>query len=181
MNAMSADFRHDLIWQRTRLTGIFNAKRAPLRCHEHVLIFNGKGGTYNPIMETKRPYNVTTKSFVSPFYGLTDLPRKDYKNVAKRYPKSIISVHEGDLRNDSLNGRTEKRYHPTQKPVALLEWLIATYTNPGDTVLDPVMGSGTTAIACARLGRNFIGIEKDKTYFDVASKRIAAERERLGL
>lgn len=89
------------------------------------------------------------------------------------YPRAVL--------DNVQDAGKPKLIHPTQKPVALLEWLIATYTNAGDTVLDPVFGSGTTAIACARLGRNFVGIEKDKAYFDVACARIDAERASLGL
>lgn len=124
---------------------------------------------YNPQKTDGKPYSVPfgvneLKTYGSPL-------RRDTNNLdGKRYPLSVQSF-----------SRCIIKLHPTQKPVALLEWLIATYTNPGDTVLDPVMGSGTTAVACARLGRHFVGIEKDATYFEVASKRIADERARLGL
>lgn len=91
-------------------------------------------------------------------------------NRGDRFPQSILRVNVDT-----------RPAHPTQKPVALLEWLVLTYTNLGDTVLDPCMGSGVTGVACARLGRNFIGIEKDEGYFNVASKRIAEERRKLGL
>lgn len=174
------EFRYDMVWLRKRATGFMRAKLAPLRHHEHVLVFYGTQPTYNPQMTNGKRNTTTTRHQRGSIFNNQNANLA--KHVSdKRYPQSSICVNEEDLRYDHLNGRKGGRLHPTQKPVALLEWLIATYTNEGDTVLDPVMGSGTTGIACARLGRNFIGIEKDEAYFITASKRIAAERARLGL
>lgn len=167
-------FRYDIVWVKAYASNFLMARKRPLCMHEHILIFSSTKHTYNPQM---RDASLRTKTWT----------KKNPKLIKANWHASTLHCQagaSGPLFPVSLVQAKELRrgrIHPTQKPVALLEWLIATYTNPGDMVLDPVFGSGTTAIACARLGRNFIGIEKDKTYFDIASKRIAAERERLGL
>lgn len=179
INSSAQRFKYDLIWQRSRPTGFFNAKRAPLREHEHVLIF-GNGAIYSPQMTEGKRYCVTTKKTNSEFYGSSPDRALSAHDGKMRHPRSIIKVPEGDLRRDSLNGHTGRILHTTQKPVALLEWLIRTYSNEGDTVLDPVFGSCTTGVACLRTGRNFVGIEKDANYFEVGRQRLAAEQARLG-
>ena len=163
-----AAFRYDLIWDKKSPTGHLNANRQPLRRHEHVLVFCGQRAPYTPQMVGGQAYRKPIRGETSN-YGVVKRETRGLHYDGDRYPTSIIAT-------PSARG-----LHPTQKPVALLEWLVATYTNPGDTVLDPCFGSGTTGVACARLGRNFIGIEKDPTYYAVAAKRIAEERARLGL
>lgn len=162
-------FRYDLVWDKKLTTGFLNAKRCPLRRHEQILVFASGATVYNPQMIHGEPFKKTPRA-LSPNYGHFSIGGPRY-SAGARYPTSLIAVPS----------ERKKGNHPTQKPLALLEWLIATYTNPGDTVLDPTMGSGVAGLACARLGRNFIGIEKDRGYFDIASKRIADERARLGL
>lgn len=175
------DFRYDIVWHRKAARGFQTANKRPMRAHETLLVFGAPGGTYHP-QKTKAHRKTCHTPHVrkSQVYG-SKPEATDKITYTERHPTTVLSVDESDLRHDTLNGHVSKRLHPTQKPVALLEWLVATYTNPGDTVLDFCMGSGTTGVACARLGRKFIGIEKDKAYFDIAAKRIADERISLGL
>ena len=145
-----------------------------MRNHEDIIVFYEKRGVYNPQMvlrDKPRRYN-SQKVVKSHSAGVSVHDEAWIKTYTHRHPRSIIVASK---RADKSRG-----LHPTQKPVALLEWLIKTYTNPGDTVLDPVFGSCTTGVACLRTGRNFVGIEKDAGYFDVGRKRIAEEQARLG-
>ena len=141
-----------------------------MKVHENILVFSQKtGGTYNPIMELGEPYSRKSSNeegYVGRKndhqYGLK--PRKEFTNFGTRYPKSI--------RNVSRDFSAQQQVHPTQKPVPILEWLIETYSNPNEVVLDNCMGSGSTGIACKNTGRQFIGIEKDPEYFQLATARI---------
>ena len=157
-----------------------------MRSHEGVYIFNSGKALYNPQKTEGHPQRVRTlKSVSTEFYGQGN-PIGAYHGDKTRHPLTVQQFDVDNLKRAGLakwlkGSGSVSLYHPTQKPIALLKWLIATYTNAGDIVLDPVMGSGTTGVACARLGRDFIGIEKDAAYFDVASKRIAAERQKLAL
>lgn len=168
-------FHQELTWVRHQARGFQCAKRRPLRKHENIVLFRRTSATtYNPLRTpTARKMVHTGASLKSAVYGSSGMV-SPHRVVADRYPTTVLQFDESDLRHDTLNGHVSKRLHPTQKPLALLQWLIATYTNPGDTVLDPVMGSGTTGHACANLGRRFIGIEKDPTYFATAKARIEA-------
>lgn len=165
-------FRYDIIWQKTNVGGWFNANRAPLRAHEHVLIFSAKQARYFPQKILGAPYatgpRTPSKAFLQ--RQMRRIIARGTNNTGDRFPTSV----------QTFNRCTDKIVHPTQKPVVLLEWLIRTYTNEGDTILDPVMGSGTTGVACLNTGRHFIGIEKDKGYFDIAAKRIATRRADMG-
>ena len=138
------------------------SKVQPIRITEDILVFGNSGLTYNPIMtdRTKPKRRGKNTGKVSDTTGNVFAVDKVY---IQRYPKSII-----DISNASQKGKV----HPTQKPVALMEYLIKTYTNEGETVLDFCMGSGTTGVASRNLNRNFIGIEKDKEYFKIAQERI---------
>jgi len=154
-------FKYQWVWEKTIATGFLNAKKQPLRAHEDILVFCDSTTPYNPQMverhERKVSRRVGTKTAN---YGKAD---KDttYDSTA-RYPRSV----------QTFGSRGEGTSHPTQKPVALMEYLIRTYTNEGETVLDNCMGSGTTGVACVNTGRNFIGIEKDDKYFAIANQRI---------
>ena len=163
-------FRYELIWNKNKCGSPGLAKKRPMKVHENILIFSKKpGGTYNPIMEPGEPY---TRKSANPEgyvgrkndhgYGLK--PRTEFSNPGIRYPKSI--------RNVSRDFSAQQQVHPTQKPVPLLEWLIETYSNPNEVVLDNCMGSGTTGVACKNTGRQFIGIETDPEYFTLAQTRI---------
>jgi site-specific DNA-methyltransferase (adenine-specific) len=142
-------------------TGQLNAKRMPLKNVEDILVFYSGKTTYNPQFSPGRPYTVKRKGYVgAESYGA----QRDHDTVSDgaRYPKQVLEFAE------SSNGRL----HPTQKPVALMEYLIRTYTNAGEVIMDNTMGSGTTGVACVNTGRHFIGMEKDKSYFEIACQRI---------
>ena len=153
-------FKYDWYWNKKQGTGFLNAKRQPLKNIEQVLIFYKKQPIYNPQFTKGKPYTIK-QGGVSKVY---DNPDKEIitNNNGFRYPLTLLEFN-----------RDKSRIHPTQKPVALLEYLIKTYTNEKDTVLDFTMGSGSTGVACKNLNRNFIGIEKDKTYFEIAEKTLA--------
>ena len=150
-------FKYCWYWKKPH-TGQLNCKKMPLKNIEEVCIFQN-AIKYNPQFADGKPYILERKKYKgSECYG----KQTDHKTISngKRYPKQILEFSEG------------KKLHPTQKPVALTEYLIKTYTNEGETVLDFTMGSGTTGVACKNLNRNFIGIELDETYFNIAKKRI---------
>ena len=165
-------FRYELIWNKNKCGSPGLAKKRPMKVHENILVFSKEtGGTYNPIMEPGEPY--ARKSSNPDGYvgrkndhGYGMKPRKEFSNPGVRYPKSI--------RNVSRDFSAQQQVHPTQKPVPLMEWLIETYSNPGEVVLDNCMGSGTTGVACKNTDRQFIGIENDPVYFQLASTRINA-------
>lgn len=170
-------FRYEWVWEKSRVTGFLDANRKPLRAHENILIFYKKMPTYNPqkwviderFMDKRKKLDIDGYSQQN--YG-NHTKTKHKKDDGTRYPQSILPI-------SSVN--TEKTGHPTQKPVALFEYLIKTYTNEGETVLDNCMGSGTTAIAALNTNRSFIGIEKEKEYVDVANERIKSSQLSLEL
>ena len=156
-------FKYEWIWNKITGRGHLVAKHRPMAQHENILVF-GKGKTkYNPqmvLMDKPQKSKSMEASRTSIMGGHTT---KESETIIRthKYPKTIIT-----------QGVDGKYVHPTQKPVALMEYLIKTYTNEGDTVLDNCMGSGTTGVACKNLNRNFIGIELDKGYFEIAKSRI---------
>ena len=153
-------FRYEYIWVKSRPTGFLNANRMPLKAHEQILIFYPKLPTYN---KQRR-------------LGFKNYARLSPKNHCSNYGKfhGVHKVVTDGTRDpiDVLNFKIECGKHPTQKPVLLLEWLIKTYTNAGETVLDNTMGSGSTGVACVNTGRNFIGMELNAEYFATAQARI---------
>lgn len=152
--------RYEWIWEKPKATGHLNAKRAPMKAHENVLVFYDRLPTYNPQKTDGDPYKGRGGASKNDNYGGFDAVREGSAD-GSRYPRSVQKFkHE------------TKPLHPTQKPVALMEYFIKTYTNEGDVVMDNCMGSGTTGVACINTGRRFIGIEKDDGYFEVAKKRI---------
>lgn len=156
-------FRYEWIWEKTKATGFLNAKKMPLKAHENVLVFYKHLPTYNPQWGSGKPYVSTARNGrTSANYGKL---REGVVTVSdgRRYPRSVL--HFGNTGADTGS-------HPTQKPVALMEYLIKTYTNEGETVLDNCMGSGTTGVACVNTDRRFIGMELDENYFAIAKERI---------
>lgn len=159
-------FKYDWCWRKPKGTGHLNAKKMPMRDKEDVLVFYHKQCVYNPQFTPGTPYknkagkDHASSSSMSDCYGGYSNYRED--NDGRRYPKQVIEF--GVVERGTL--------HPTQKPVALMEYLIKTYTNEEETVLDFTMGSGTTGVACKNTGRNFIGIERDEKYFKIAQERI---------
>ena len=159
------ELKYEWIWEKTTATGHLNAKKMPMKAHENILVFYNSLPTYNPQKTTgHKPANSYTKhQDDGSNYGETKVGISG-GGQTDRYPRSV-QVFKTDKQKVSL--------HPTQKPVALLEYLIKTYTNEGETVLDFTMGSGSTGVACFNTGRSFVGIELDDNYFDIAKDRIA--------
>ena len=155
-------FRYELIWNKKLSTGFLNANKMPLKQHENILVFYKKLPVYNPEMETRGNVRAKGTGGKDSTNYRTGIGRVEHKNNIY-FPTSIITFS---------NANNTSKVHPTQKPVALLEYLIKTYTNENETVLDNCMGSGSTGVACIRCNRSFIGIEKDAKYFDIARERI---------
>lgn len=163
--------KYEWIWEKTNATGHLNAKKMPLKGHENVLVFYKKLPTYNPQMTQGHERKTATKRNThSDCYGKT-LKTTHYDST-ERYPRSVQKF-SSDKQKENL--------HPTQKPLKLSEYLVKTYSNPGDTILDFTMGSGTTGVACSNLDRKFVGIESDKKHFETALNRIKKESRQLRL
>ena len=167
------NYKYDWVWEKSKATGHLLAKKRPMKIHELVSVFYNKQPTYNPqgtvvgVFDTSRP-NRRADSI----YSGADI-QKEYKpSTVGNYPKTI-------QRFENPSGKSS--VHPTQKPVALMEYLIKTYTNENETVLDFTMGSGTTGVACVNTNRKFIGIEMDDKYFEIAKKRINDAQEQMTL
>ncbi len=154
-------YKYDWYWKKGNAkTGHLNAHRRPLFCIETISVFNT--GRYNP--QNLKPYNkVTKRGHNGDCYGTS---KQENFQAFTNYPTHLLDF-----------GRDEDKKHSTQKPVALLEYLVKTYTNPGEVVLDNCMGSGSTGVACVNTARHFIGIELDPNYFNIASQRIRAAQE----
>ena len=166
-------YRYDWIWNKTRGANFTLANIQPMKSHEVISVFYRKKPTYNPQYWYSTPYKTSEGARGKPveMLGIRNVPtareirsQTDHSD-GRRFPLSIL-----EFKND------KKKVHPTQKPVALIEYLIKTYTNEGELVLDNCMGSGTTAVAAINTKRRFIGFETQKEYFDIASKRIAEAR-----
>lgn len=154
-------YKYNLVWEKPQGVDPFMAKKRPLNNMEDIVVFYKKQPTYNPQYEEGKPYKVERDKNPREYEITNTMMRPTTTiNVGKRLPKRILKFKQ------------ERGYHPTQKPVPLFEYLIKTYTNEGETVLDNCIGSGTTAIAALNAGRFFIGIEKEKEYVDVANERI---------
>lgn len=167
-------YKHSWVWHKSTAGNILVAKYQPLKNTEDIIVFSKKGKrvNYYPILtksnkDWKKVVPNPSKQKSDLYGSLRDAEFKygDNKKTDERYPKHLIKF-------DSINNYSKERLHPTQKPVELLEYLIKTYTLEGETVLDNTMGSGSTGVACVNTNRNFIGIELDDKYFEIASKRI---------
>ena len=160
------NYRYDIIWEKERITNFLFVKKQIAKCHENVSIFYKKQPTYNPQLQKREGKGVWkrsgTKEYKRSLYNQDIANGNRSSNGDLRYPRSVqkFSLHNGGL------------YHPTQKPVELMEFLIKTYTNENETVLDFTMGSGSTGVACLNTNRKFIGIEIDEKYFEIAKNRI---------
>jgi DNA modification methylase len=157
-------FKYNWIYEKNNGSNFMLAKKQPMKVHEDICVFYKKQPTYNPQMnwvgvKDKRKTYTSKKTF-SDIHGSEITSHSHSKDNGYRYPRTVQKF------------KIERGLHPTQKPVALMEYLIKTYTNEGETVLDNCMGSGTTGVACLNTNRNFIGIELDDKYFEIAKKRI---------
>lgn len=151
-------FKYEWIWRKDNGTGFLNAKKQPLRNHESVLVFYAGQAAYVPQMREGKPYKIK-KGGETSNYNPSGVVTTE--NRGERYPLTVISFK-----------RDKDKQHPTQKPVALFEYLIKTYTNEGDTVLDNCAGSGTTGVACTNTNRNYILMEKEPAYVEIIKKRL---------
>jgi len=164
-------WRYNLIWDKNRTTGFLNAKKMPLRCHEDICVFYDELPTYNPQMTKCLPHQRNHSrgkqegEQTNRCYG--NFGKAEDNITDEKYPRSIVNVQN----------KVQGNVHPTQKPVDLVAYLVRTYTNPNDVILDNCMGSGTTAIAAMREGRHFVGYELNKEYYDKACERIKRERQ----
>lgn len=168
------NFRYKLIWKKNVPTGMSSAKYRPMKYYEEICIFYREKGTYNPQMKERVGVGKSCYNY-DHYCGKSN--HVSYDKIKKRYDPDF--VQPSDVLEFNVVPNRNGKVHPTQKPVDLLEWLIKTYTNEGDTVLDNCMGSGSTGVACKNLNRNFIGIEIDEKYFEIAKKRIENEQNRV--
>jgi len=176
INAEPKYFKYELIWDKIKSVGFLNSKKMPLRRHETILVFYKKFGKYNPQMQKAikdriRP-KLTPRKTTSKNYGKIDkVYSEENYDINMRFPNSIISVSSISKECNSLN-----RKHPTQKPVELFEWLVKTYSNEGDLVLDCTIGVGTTAIACKNTNRNFIGNDLNQEFVKIANQQLSQDK-----
>ena len=168
-------FKYDWIWEKSKCSNFVQARFQPLRSHEMISIFskanavytsNSQNMNYFPVMQEGKPYNkgIEKRNNLETLHKTSLSGHVLANKTGDRFPRSIQYF---------VTAESEGKYHPTQKPVKLLEYLIKTYTNENETVLDNCMGSGSTGIACINTNRNFIGIEKDDKYFEIAKNRIS--------
>ena len=162
-------FRYDLVWDKQLISGFLNANRMPLRVHENIAVFYKQLPTYNPQYTEGKPLHSKGKSYLNKKhknenYGKFEMTDDSRAGSTQKHPKSIISFPKP---HPSI------AQHRTEKSIEMLEWLVKTYTNEGDMVLDNCAGSGTTAIACLNTNRQFIVMEKEQKYYDIILKRVA--------
>ena len=171
VNSNRKNFRYEWIWEKAQGTGHLNANRMPLKIHENILIFYETLPKYNPVKSYGNSYYKAVHNKGSSNYG-KQIMCQTICDDGSRYPTDIIKFA-------GVNNSSSSTVHPTQKPVNLCEYLVKTYTDEGQTVLDNCMGSGTTGIACINTNRNFIGIELDDNCFKIAQERIEAADSQL--
>jgi site-specific DNA-methyltransferase (adenine-specific) len=172
-------FKYSLVWEKSRGTGFFDVKFRPLKSHEDIVVFSPAGCSngskpamaYRPQMGEGKPWNRVrrSKEEAKTAAARSAFTRTGTVSNGDRYPRSVIYF-----------SRESTKFHPTQKPVALFEYLIKTYTNEGDTVMDNAAGSFTTAVACVNTGRSFIGMEKDAGYFATGQRRVSEAQAAQG-
>lgn len=164
------NYKYDWVWKKTKESNFLLLKKQPRKLMENILVFYKKQPTYNPIMEKSEVNRSGYKGGIktSNLFSFKDnIGERVYKDSGFRYPSCFL-----EYSNQSKELNNTVRLHPTQKPVGLLEYLIKTYTNENELVLDFTMGSGSTGVACKNTNRNFIGIELDEKYFEIAKSRI---------
>lgn len=164
-------FRYEWIWEKTMATGFMNANKMPMKAHENILVFYKHLPKYNPQKtDGKMVKRTAGRETMSTCYG--GIRTISAYASDKRHPRTVLKFDNAQF--EGGKGFDQKTLHPTRKPVKLCEYFVKTYTDAGDLVLDNCMGSGTTGVACVNTGRDFIGIELDESYFDVAKTRIEA-------
>ena len=171
INSNRKDFKYKLIWKKNVPTGMSSAKYRPMKYYEEICVFYKKKGTYNPQM---KPREGVGKACYNYDHYCGDSNHVSYEKVKKRYDPDW--VQPSDILEFNVVPNRNGKVHPTQKPIELLEWLIKTYSNENDLVLDNTMGSGSTGVACINLNRDFLGIEMDKSYFEIAKSRTEGDK-----
>lgn len=162
-------FKYEWVWEKSLAMNFLDVNIKPLKAHENICVFYSGGITYNPQKTQGKPWKKTDRNpDRAAQYG--SIKPQNRKSDGGRFPRSVIEFSNG---NNNNNG------HPTQKPVALYTYLVLTYTNPSDTVLDFCMGSGTTGVSCVNTGRNFIGCDNNAEYYEIAKKRIEQAQMQL--
>ncbi|MBQ3434097.1 MAG: site-specific DNA-methyltransferase [Selenomonadaceae bacterium] len=169
INANRKMFRYEWIWSKPRAVGFLNANRMPLRAHENILVFYKKLPTYNPQFRKGKAYEHAQREQLRDRKSVyqsrgASVTKNDGEHY---YPRDVINFAQ-----PVANSKKDTRVHPTQKPVDLMEFLVRTYTNEQELVLDATMGSGSTGVACMKSRRRFIGFETDKEFFDVSRQRL---------
>lgn len=156
-------FRHEWIWRKTHSGGFLHAKRMPIKKHEHILVFSRMEAVYNPQITADKP-NKAHISVTPKFLGNNNDHVTNYRSVSNgsKFPNSVLTVAMHNVGN----------LHPTEKPIALMRYLVETYSNSGDLILDPFAGSGTTLVAAQQLGRHYIGCDLSAEYVELAKKRL---------
>lgn len=165
------DYRYKWVWIKPQGSGFLNAKKMPLKCHEDILIFYRQLPTYNPQFTQGKPYSYCTSTKTQNYQSGGWYEGYRATSDGRRYPLDTLHI-KGVNNGGGIKNGVGLTVHPTQKPTDLLEYLIKTYTNEGETVLDATMGSGSTGVACVNTGRNFIGFETEKNFYDIANERI---------
>lgn len=160
-------FRYDMVWKKSKCGSPLTAKYMPMKKHELILVFGNSAAKYNPQLEPGMPYHRSYTSHKCNNLGF-GIEGTEHDNDGWRHPSTVLDFPQKWRRQDQI--------HPTQKPVELMEWLVKSYSDEEDTVLDFAMGSGTTGVACALTNRNFIGIELDERYYEIAQNRIGDAR-----
>ena len=163
INSNIKNFKYTWVWEKSKATGYLNAKRMPMRAHEDVCVFYRKPPVYNPRMRQGDPYNKGKAHRPTEVYGsqTATLVKND---TGLRYPRTVVYFKTAESEG--------KVYHPTQKPVELFKYLIETYSNEGDIILDSCIGAGTTALAAIQSGRHYVGIELEEKYVSITNQRI---------
>jgi DNA modification methylase len=168
INSNIKNFKYTWVWEKSKATGYLNAKRMPMRAHEDVCVFYRKPPVYNPRMRQGTPYNKGRAHRPTEVYGsqVSTLVKND---TGLRYPRTVVYFKTAESEGKVL--------HPTQKPVELFKYLIETYSNEGDVILDSCIGVGTTALAAIQSDRHYIGIELDPKYVSITNHRIKELKE----
>ena len=157
-------YRYKWVWEKSLAVGFLNSQKMPLRAHEDILVFYRKLPTYNPQFTKGKPYHkIIPEGLPTNNYAGKDYDRTKINLTGERMPRDTIKFN-------SVQGHEHPRYSPQQKPVALLEYLIKTYSNEGETILDATMGSGSCGVACVNTNRKFIGFELDKNFYEIAQE-----------
>lgn len=174
INSNINDFKYRLIWKKNVPTGMSSAKYRPMKYYEEICIFNRSRGVYNPILKPRVGIGKSCYNY-NHYCGKSN--HVDYNKIPKKYDPDF--VQPSDVLEFNVVPNRNGKLHPTQKPLELMEYLIKTYSNEGDVILDPFAGSGTTLVGCLNTNRNYIGFEIEEKFFNIANKRIYEKTKKV--